>query len=110
RMDWVAGDVLKVHGTSGMAPIMPRPGEQPPGGGCPGGKCGWAQTPSIPDGTQALPGIPGGPAPTPEVAPPPQQVPAPVNPPPMLPPPGAVTAPQAPGATQFVQVPAETSA
>src|SRR5207302_6270933 len=25
RMDWVIGDVLKVHGTSGMAPILPPP-------------------------------------------------------------------------------------
>ncbi len=26
RMEWIVGDVLKVHGTSGMAPILPPPG------------------------------------------------------------------------------------
>jgi general secretion pathway protein D len=30
RMDWVLGDVLKTHGTSGMAPVMPTPPAYPP--------------------------------------------------------------------------------
>jgi type II secretory pathway component GspD/PulD (secretin) len=34
RMDWVAGDVVKLHGTSGMAPILSSPGG--PSAGLPG--------------------------------------------------------------------------
>src|SRR5262249_22459167 len=32
RMDWILGDVIKMHGTSGMEPVFPQP--QPGGGGC----------------------------------------------------------------------------
>ncbi len=66
RMDWVLGDVLKLQGTSGMEPILPRPGEAPKAGGCPGGDCGGG-----------APYVPIAPSAGPEVAPQPRSVPGP---------------------------------
>jgi hypothetical protein len=106
RMDWILGDVLKVHGTSGMAPIMPQPGERWPGagpgpggpGGCRDGSCGGNAPytipgpvpgvgPPAPDPGVALPApagptVPSYPSGGPEVAPPPRPVlpPAPAGP------------------------------
>jgi hypothetical protein len=33
RMDWVLGDIVKVHGTTGLEPILPPPGAPPGPGG-----------------------------------------------------------------------------
>jgi len=67
RMDWIVGDVLKTHGTSGMGPIMPIPGgvdghmpAQLPAGG-PGYTAPFAPVPFAP--------APVYPAPAPAPAP-----------------------------------------
>jgi hypothetical protein len=75
RMDWILGDVMKTHGTSGMAPILPLPGEQPRrGGGCANGDCGddrsfaYPMLPPMPPLGPLAPDVPEG-------APPPRPVP-----------------------------------
>lgn len=45
RMDWILGDVVKMHGTTGLEPILPQPGPQLP--------------PTGPDGMMAPPMGPG---------------------------------------------------
>jgi type II secretory pathway component GspD/PulD (secretin) len=82
RMDWILGDVLKIHGTHGMEPVMPVPPKAPPGFGPgmplpgPGGFVpGW-QGPAFGPELPAVPGpdglAPGGPEvlPVPQVLPP----------------------------------------
>src|SRR5260370_41200389 len=55
RIDWIMSDVVKVHGTSGMAPILsPPPGA--PGAGLPGGTPDPARWPGISYPPASLPG------------------------------------------------------
>jgi hypothetical protein len=55
RMDWIEGDVVKIHGTSGMAPILSSPGG--PGAGLPGVSPSATLCPS----TSNAPPLPGQP-------------------------------------------------
>jgi hypothetical protein len=79
RMDWVIGDVLKIHGTSGMAPYLPQPHNGPPHADLLDGPLGPhgapLHGPVLPNGAP-LPGpvVPNG-------TPPPGLAPTPVPPP-----------------------------
>jgi type II secretory pathway component GspD/PulD (secretin) len=83
KMDWVLGDVLKIQGTSGMAPIMPPPKGTPPGAGLPGDNAflpGFSPEPTLlqaaPSGVLQTPSPTIAPAPaTGEVLPQPRVVP-----------------------------------
>ena len=116
RMDWIVGDVVKTHGTSGMEPIMPTPGGMdghvPPslGPGAPG----WS-TPPLPG--PAAPGWSTPPLPGSAYPPPVYQAPLSgtgVAPPVdggMLPPPRAVTpGPQGQAPMNLPQVPPQAAA
>lgn len=102
RMDWVLGDVIKAHGTAGMAPIMPPPPAPTGGKDCP---------PLAPPGV-AYPAGPA-PAPQPEIAPAPDNIlpaPRPVSPA-FVPGPMSATPPLAPDeATQSPAAPPATGA
>ncbi len=105
RMDWILGDVLKTHGTSGMAPIMPRPGESMPsaGGGCGSGNCGASPAVTVPGLAPGAPQSPLGPAlpGAPEMAPLPRTIPAPST--------QSAAPPVAPLAPVAYQAPAEAA-
>jgi hypothetical protein len=76
RMDWVLGDVVKVHGTTGLGPILPPPDPGPGGAGLPG-----VPDPSLWPGISCPPSpLPGPPAGAPDVQqtlPSPRTVPGP---------------------------------
>jgi general secretion pathway protein D len=90
RMDWIVGDVVKAHGTTGLEPIVPPP--------APGSPAGPIADPPVPFGVELpAPGSPAGPeaAPAGAGSAPPLQLPmpAPVRP-------GMIPAPTpAPGTT-----------
>ncbi len=109
RIDWVLGDVLNFHGTSGMEPVLPQPPSMlpsysPHGGLGPNGSCPpGMMMPSAPGHPYYQP-VPGMPVPgqpmiptTPGVAPPSLPMPSP-GPAPSAPYP--YPAPQAQGAPQ----------
>src|SRR5262249_47700554 len=94
RMDWIVGDIIKTHGTSGMEPIVPAPGGQdghvplplpttPPG--FPGGPYtpGPAYTAPVYPAPVPAPSVDGNmlPAPRSVPMPPVPEGQAPVNPP-----------------------------
>src|SRR5262249_30182550 len=66
RMDWCLADVARIHGLSGMAPILP-----PPHAGVGGVDGGVAMPFNTPPLVPGVPGVPGGP----DTLPPPRVVP-----------------------------------
>jgi general secretion pathway protein D len=76
RMDWVVGDVVKLHGTSGMAPIFPPPPGVGPGAPLPGGLASPNLCPGISDPSSLFGPLPMAPPPS-EALPTPRIVPAP---------------------------------
>ncbi len=89
RVDFQLGDVLRAHGTSGMGPMLPQPGDGLRGcGSCADGSCignpsyqapaaGFQGAPPMPAGPEMMPVprvLPNGGQPTSQL-PPPQRVP-----------------------------------
>jgi hypothetical protein len=110
RMDWIVGDVVKTHGTTGMEALMPQPGhlDGHPPFSAPG--AGTLPPPMFP-GPGVMPSPDGGLLPAPRTVP--QETPGQVLPPsvpgaPLGPPPVPITPSAGPAAptdpvTRFMQ-------
>jgi type II secretion system protein D len=85
RMDWILGNVLSIHGTSGMAPLLP-PGT--PGAATLNLPNAPAPAPRLPGDMEEVPTLPA-PTPVPAETPKPADAPAAQSPPP--PPPQATS-------------------